>query len=268
MGCRSVKLLPSLLLLISLAYINQAFAVVAQSGSAALRSDIFVNDSKKSSDVERRKRERATAKQKAEEKKAAEEKAKIEKKRQELLKTKRTLQDLEDFDCPNRQVQVYQGDKLVETYTKSNVAAKKREIENELKRLDALGPKKATSTAETSDTANPEAGANYAKHYASKLFQTYSGHITVEQQNIPRKIAVSKGSTMQFNLNEMADTIWNIELNEKVAKIKSNTVQGDKRIVILETLNNGNSKLLFDQISVKPNNYKVLTRKRMLLIVD
>lgn len=260
MGCRSVKLLPSLLLLISLAYINQAFAVVAQSGSAALRSDIFVNDSKKSSDVERRKRERATAKQKAEEKKAAEEKAKIEKKRQELLKTKRTLQDLEDFDCPNRQVQVYQGDKLVETYTKSNVAAKKRD--------DALGPKKATSTAETSDTANPEAGANYAKHYASKLFQTYSGHITVEQQNIPRKIAVSKGSTMQFNLNEMADTIWNIELNEKVAKIKSNTVQGDKRIVILETLNNGNSKLLFDQISVKPNNYKVLTRKRMLLIVD
>ena len=251
---------------------GNAGAVVAQSGSSALSSDIFVKGSSSSSVKERKRKEREAERRYAKEKKAAEERAIIERKRQELLKTRKSLQNLEDTECPNKQVQVFQGGKLVDTYTKSNVSSKKREIDNELRRLDEQSAK-LSGSSESQDSAsataaNPEAGPAYAKHYASKLFQTYSGHITIEQQNIPRKIAITKGSTVQLNLTENKEAIWHIEINDKVAKIKSNAVQGDKRIVILEGIGKGNAKLLLDNISIKPNNYKVLVRKRMLLIVD
>ena len=275
MNFRCVIFLSGLFALLFSGLAGNAGAVVAQSGSSALSNDIFVkgrsSDSGRTKESERRERE-ARKRQEAREQKAAEERAKIERKRQELLKTRRSLQNLEDIDCPNRQVQVFEGGKLVDTYTKSNVSAKKREIDNELRRLDEQSAKLSGSAASQvstpAESSNPEAGPAYAKHYASKLFQTYSGHITIEQKNIPRKIAITKGSTVQLNLAETKDAIWHIETNDKVAKVKSNAVQGDKRIVIFEGVGKGNAKLLLDNISVKPNDYKVLVRKRMLLIVD
>lgn len=272
MNFRCVIFLSGLFTLLFSGAAGNAGAVVAQSGSSALSSDIFVKGSSSSSVKERKRKEREAERRYAKEKKAAEERAIIERKRQELLKTRKSLQNLEDTECPNKQVQVFQGGKLVDTYTKSNVSSKKREIDNELRRLDEQSAK-LSGSSESQDSAsataaNPEAGPAYAKHYASKLFQTYSGHITIEQQNIPRKIAITKGSTVQLNLTENKEAIWHIEINDKVAKIKSNAVQGDKRIVILEGIGKGNAKLLLDNISIKPNDYKVLVRKRMLLIVD
>lgn len=168
---------------------SEAGAVVVQSASEALRSDIFVKGAKSNSDTNRETREAEKAKQKTKDSKAAQ-------------------------------------------------------------------------TTSHSEPASP-----YTKH-ASKLFQTYSGHITIEQNNIPRRIAISKGSTLQLNLNEQKDTIWNIEMNNKIARIKSDTVNGDKKILILEAINKGKTKLLIDNILTQKNNYKVLVKKRMLLIVD
>lgn len=145
------------------------------------------------------------------------------------------------------------------TQSNSATARKKRETESAKHKTKESD---ATQTSKNNESVSP-----YTKH-ASKLFQTYSGHITIEQNNIPRRIAISKGSTLQLNLNEQKDAIWNIETNNKIVRIKSNTVNGDKRILILEAVNKGKTKLLIDNILTQKNNYKVLVKKRMLLIVD
>ena len=115
---------------------------------------------------------------------------------------------------------------------------------------------------------NPNAGYGYTKKYASKLFKTFSGYITIEQKNIPSRIGVTKGSTLQINLKETPDAIWNVELDEKIGKITSNKVNGNQRILIIQAINSGNTRLFLDNISIKDKKYKVIFSKKMSLLVD
>ena len=115
---------------------------------------------------------------------------------------------------------------------------------------------------------NPYAGYGYSKKYAKKLFKTFSGHITIEQENIPQRLGVTKGSTIQLNLEETPDTIWSIDLDEKIGKITVNRVTGQKRIVIIQAVASGNTRLFLDNISIKDKKYRVIFSKKMTLLVD
>ena len=115
---------------------------------------------------------------------------------------------------------------------------------------------------------NPDAGYGYSKKYAKKLFKTFSGHITIEQENIPQRLGVTKGSTIQLNLEETPDTIWSIDLDEKIGKITVNRVTGQKRIVIIQAVASGNTRLFLDNISIKDKKYRVIFSKKMTLLVD
>lgn len=115
---------------------------------------------------------------------------------------------------------------------------------------------------------NPDAGYGYSKKYAKKLFKTFSGHITIEQENIPQRLGVTKGSTIQLNLEETPDTIWSIDLDEKIGKITVNRVTGQKRIVIIQAVSSGNTRLFLDNISIKDKKYRVIFSKKMTLLVD
>ena len=79
---------------------------------------------------------------------------------------------------------------------------------------------------------NPDAGYGYTKKYASKLFKTYSGYITIEQKNIPNRLSVTQGSTIQINLLEKPDTIWYVELNEDGTALKNPATAKDDKILI------------------------------------
>lgn len=222
-------------------------ALVAQNASSALRGDIFVKDSS----LDRaaiKKRQQEQEKRRQEKQKQREKALKEAQKRQELQQKLNTLKENE---------RTKQSD---DTTTSQDLERQKIDIENQLRQLGSS----AGNTAATSSTKD----VSYAKSYASKLFQTYSGHITIEQKNIPTKIAVTKGSTVQFNLENKPGTIWYIVNDDKIAKIKSNTESGTGRKVILEATGKGSTKLIFDNILTQDGNYKVLTTKRMRLIVD
>ena len=163
---------------------------------------------------------------------------------------------------------------------RTNTKAKKAEPrsvsssqdENEQKTKDTPQPQETPSQEEEDDVQetlkNPNAGYGYTKKYASKLFKTYSGYITIEQKNIPSRIGVTKGSTIQFNLKETPDAIWYVELDEKIGKIISNKVNGNQRILIIQAINAGNTRLFLDNISIKDKKYKVIFSKKMSLLVD
>lgn len=222
-------------------------ALVAQSASSALRGDIFVKDSSPNRKaIEKRQKEREKRRQ--EEQKRREKALKEAQKRQELQQKLNVLKENE---------RTRQSD---DATASQDTERQKNEIENQLRQLESS----ANNTTETSSSKD----VSYTKSYASKLFQTYSGHITIEQKNIPTKIAVTKGSTVQFNLENKPGTIWYIVNDDKIAKIKSNTESGTGRKVILEATGKGSTKLIFDNILTQDGNYKVLTTKRMRLIVD
>ena len=87
-------------------------------------------------------------------------------------------------------------------------------------------------------------------------------------KNIPKKIAVTQGSTLQLDLEEKPEAIWYVDIDESIAKVSSNTVNGNTRSIVLETIGKGRFRLSLDNISVKNSDYKVLSTKKMRLIVD
>ncbi len=221
-------------------------ALVAQNASSALRNDIFVKEARPDRKViEKRQKEREKRRQ--EEQKRREKALKEAQKRQELQQKLNVLKENEQIGSSD-DAAVFQDEE-----------SPKNEIETQLQQQES-------STGKTAETSSKD--VSYTKSYASKLFQTYSGHITIEQKNIPSKIAVTKGSTLQFNLENKPGTIWYIVNDDKIAKIKSNTESGTGRKVILEATGKGSTKLIFDNILTQDGNYKVLTTKRMRLIVD
>ena len=115
---------------------------------------------------------------------------------------------------------------------------------------------------------NPDAGYGYTQKYASKLFQTFSGYITVEQKDIPNRLGVTKGSTIQFNLVETPDAIWAVELDEKIGKILRNSSDGKTRTLVIQAVAAGNTRLFLDNISTKDNDYRIIFSKKMSLLVD
>lgn len=226
---------------------DPADALVAQSASSAMRSDNFVGDSN-SNRAELKKRQKERERQRKEEQKHREKELREQKKRMELQQKLNSLRQKE---------QAREVDGGIPSGSLDN---ERQEIEKQLQQLNSSSGNTAKKTS-SSDIP-------YTKSYASKLFQTYSGHITIEQKNIPKKIAVTKGSTIQLNLENKPGTIWYIVNDDKVAKVKSNKENGPVRNVVLEAVGKGSTKLIFDNILTENNNYKVLTTKRMRLIVD
>ena len=115
---------------------------------------------------------------------------------------------------------------------------------------------------------NPQADYKYNKTYASKIFKSYSGHITIRQKDIPARLNVKKGSTIQFNLQETPETVWNVEIDENIGKVVVNQVQGNIRMIIIQTNNIGNCVVYLDSVSLKNKQYKVTYSKQMTLIVS
>lgn len=124
-----------------------------------------------------------------------------------------------------------------------------------------------TPSHDTQNT-NPDAGYGYTKKYASKLFKTFSGHITIEQENIPKRLSVTKGSTIQFNLTETPNAFWNVDLDEKIGKILINQVNGNQRFLVIQAVAPGNTRLFLDHISTQKNKFKVIFNRNMSLLVD
>lgn len=171
----------------------------------------------------------------------------------------------------------------------NSISAKKSDDENDgddEKAPERLSEQKNSSQSATEDTEddedededkktslkskkqNPNAGYGYAKKYANKLFKNYSGHITIEQENIPSRLGVTVGSTIQFNLQETPDAIWSVELDEEIGKILLNKAHNNQRTLVIEAVAEGNTRIFLDNISIKDNKYRVLFKKKMSLLVD
>lgn len=229
------KILPYAALCLLLAGTSPAQAVVAQSANDALSSDIFVGGKKDTSNAKaiadsnkKNRAEEARRKADAERRKAEREK------REAAQKASGGAVFLPGSQSVNTQ----------------NVS------------LPTASGKNSVSDAD--DT--PAVDIN--KHYASKLFSSLSGHITIEQKNIPRKISVTQGSTVQLNLENDPDTLWYFSFDKDVAKIKSDKTSGNVRTVVFETVGRGKTRIIMDYISTKTSAYKVIFTKRMLLMVD
>lgn len=220
---------------------TSANAVVAQSASSALRSDTFVGNDKNTAN------EKAlNAAKKKLQKEAAEKKAKAQKEREKLAR-----QALEQ--------------------AKGNMGTVSTKSSNLSNTLDELTNSMSKSVDAAKDDDETRADAPYVnanKHYAAKLFSSLSGHITIEEKNIPKKISVTKGSTIQLNLQDAPETEWFFSFDKSKAKIIKNTVSGNQRIVIFETIDQGRTKIVMDYLSTKPSDYKVLLTKKMVLLVD
>lgn len=206
-----------------------ASAVVMQSSSSALRNDMFVKGSSK-----KKTNKKTNIKKNRKEDKKKQVNIKAEKKNDSSLAV-----------IPLRETQQEEVDNNPQ-----------KTIEKEIKDT----PKESRS--------NYQSQIPYTKTYAAKLFKTLSGHITIEQKNIPKKIAVTQGSTLQLDLEEKPEAIWYVDIDESIAKISSNTVNGNTRSIVLETIGKGIFRLSLDNISVKNSDYKVLSTKKMRLIVD
>lgn len=129
-------------------------------------------------------------------------------------------------------------------------------------------PSSKPKSSSASAPQNPDAGYGYTQKYASKLFKSYSGYITVEQKDIPKRLSITKGSTLQINLIETPDSIWNVELDENIGKITINKVQGNRRILVIHAINTGSTRLFLDNVSIKDNKYRVIFSKKMSLTVE
>lgn len=114
------------------------------------------------------------------------------------------------------------------------------------------------------DNFNPE---DIRKHYTSRLFSTFSGYITIEQDNLPSKIAVSQGSEIQLNLREEAGHEWFADTDETVVEIKSNKTVNNQHIIVLKAVGKGKARLLLDYLSTVKPEYKLILSKRMLIMV-
>lgn len=243
----SLKSTALLLAIWAVFYPDISGAVVAQNASSALGSDIFVRDSSS---------ERAALKKR---KKEQEQRRKEEQKRRE-----KALKESQMKRERQQKLNTLKESEITEHSDYEMISHDDEFSRNETENQAIQAESSARNAVETSSSKN----VSYAKSYASKLFQTYSGHITIEQKNIPSKIAVTKGSTIQFNLENKPGTIWYIVNDDKIAKIKSNTENGAVRKVVVEAVGKGSARLIFDNILTQDGNYKVLTTKRMRLIVD
>lgn len=274
-------------IIVSFLICSEAYSFVSQGASNALRGDNFVGDnnsSRNKNQVERKAKDRVkTATEKEAERKA------------DIISTQKAIvngaNSVKNKNCPNAQTIIKDNNgKTLETITSSNYkykreqairkleqmgdytysASKKDEKINKIEDIKKTDDRALTNGAEAS--LSPERttapAVDYNKHYASKLFSTLSGHITIEQKNIPKRIGITQGSTIQLNLKNDPNTLWFFELDNKVAKIKSDKANGDQRTVIIETVGKGNTKMILDYLSTKTSEYKVILSKRMLIMVD
>lgn len=275
-------------IIVPLTISSKAFSFVSQKASSALRGDNFVGDNSSSSNNKSQERKIQEPVKTAAEKEA-------DRKREALTIQRAIVQganSVENKNCPNAQTLIFDlKGKQIDTINSSNFKYKRERALKELERLGdtsffqksnskkskGVRENKATASEEKSGTKNSQATASqesqtpapdYNKHYASKLFSTLSGHITIEQKNIPKRIGITQGSTIQLNLKNDPDTLWFFDLDNKIAKIKSNTTEGDHRVVIIEALEKGNTKMIVDYLSTKTSAYKVISSKRMLIMVD
>lgn len=161
-----------------------------------------------------------------------------------------------------------QAKKKINIKTQSDKKNKNNSVIDSSEKQNNVMPKQQNIQKKTSSTKDPNAGYGYTQKYASKLFKAYSGYITIEQENIPRKLNIVKGSSIQFNLTEIPDAIWNVDVDEKIAQIVSNKVEKDKRIVVIKLISSGNCRLFLDNISIKDNKYRVIFNKKMSLLVE
>lgn len=121
---------------------------------------------------------------------------------------------------------------------------------------------------ETAPAVSSGSASEYNKKFASRFFKTISGYITIEQKNLPRKIAISNGSTIELQLDGDADTFWYTTVNDEVLKVEKNKLVNGHTIVILKAIGKGASRVILDHISSQTSSYKVLTTKKFIVIVD
>ncbi len=229
-----MKQIVALIIISVLFIVSDGNAAVVQS-SGDMRPDTFVSGAKYSSKSQRKS---STAKKKdKQEKSISAKKADAEK-------------DDEDEKSPER---------LSEQKNPSQSSTKDAEEDDD---------EDNKKTSLKSKKQNSNAGYGYAKKYANKLFKTYSGHITIEQENIPSRLGVTVGSTIQFNLKETPDAIWSVELDEEIGKILLNKAHNNQRTLVIETIAEGNMRIFLDNISIKDSKYRVLFKKKMSLLVD
>lgn len=129
-------------------------------------------------------------------------------------------------------------------------------------------PAEETQNKEETPAVNAVPVSEYNKKYASKFFKTISGHITIEQKNLPRKISVSKGSVIELHLKGSEDTFWFLSTNEKSVKVEKNKFENGQTVVVLSAAGKGASRIIMDYISKKSSNYKVLATKKFIVLVD
>lgn len=227
-------------------YATPAQAVVSQSASSAMRNDIFVKDDEGDAQHKKLMREK-------------------EKRQKEMEKEQKKRQ--REAESAAKEKQKAALEKATQT-DKSNADKIKKQAEIKSKEPEKIPEKQTPKASDIKLDTIKDSGPDYAKSYASKMFKTLSGYITIEQANLPRRISVTKGSTLQLNLKNEPDTFWNVEVDPKLLKIRTNQAQDGQWVVVIETLANGSSSVIMDYISTQTSNYKVLSTKKFNIWVN
>lgn len=120
------------------------------------------------------------------------------------------------------------------------------------------------------DTAPAETlnSTEYKKQLASRFPKAISGYITIEQENLPRRIVISKDAVIQLELDAKESAFWFTQVNENILSVQKNEINDGKTIIVLQPTMAGSSRVILDFISQNGNDYKVLTTKRFNIIVD
>lgn len=132
---------------------------------------------------------------------------------------------------------------------------------------------KTKDTKKSQDTSKPQAPKEinylYNQEFASKLFKIYSGKIKLSYPNIPSLIHIAKDTTVEISFSEENDAFWNVDIaDDNVQKIYDHKDDKNQRTIILKANELGKCTIMFDYISTKDNQYKVLKMQKLILNVS
>lgn len=115
---------------------------------------------------------------------------------------------------------------------------------------------------------NPNAGYGYTQKYADKLFPTYDGSVTFNEQNIPNKLIVKKDTVITLNLSDTENGFWISSFNKQVLQDISSKNYPPKNNIQIKAIRKGGSSLKMEFIEKQGDKHKVTKNIRLNVYVE
>lgn len=115
---------------------------------------------------------------------------------------------------------------------------------------------------------DPNAGYGYTQKYADKFFPTYEGAVAFNEQNIPSKIMVKKGTVITLNLSDTENGFWISSFNKQVLQDMSSKDYSPKNNIQIKAIKKGASSLKMEFIEKQGNKHKVTKKIKLNVYVE